>query len=218
MARRLQFDRDEAVRRVMELIWREGYEAANVKAASEHLGIARSSYYNAFGSREALFAEALQLYLTESPDRVLREAAGDLPVKATISRLVRDVCRIRANDDERKGCLAVNCLGELGGTDGAPGELLTSLFHQNIDRLQAFLERGVELGELPAEGDMRAKALALKSVLLSLNLLAKTGLSEADLWGQAVLLLDGIGLYDAAAVLDAPAIQDKARSDQRLLS
>lgn len=217
MARRLQFDRDEAVRRVMELIWREGYEAANVKAASEHLGIARSSYYNAFGSREALFAEALMLYIKEAPDRALREAPADMSVKKVITTLIRDVCRIRSDDKDRKGCLAVNCLGELGGSGGAPGELLHSLFQENIVRMQAFMERGVASGELSPNEDLRTKALALKSILISLNLIAKMGLSEEDLWRQAVALLDGIGLFDPSILSDFSAQQDRPPNIQSSL-
>lgn len=49
--------------------WRDGYQANSVKALSERLGITRSSFYNAFESREAMFMEAFERYLERSPDR-----------------------------------------------------------------------------------------------------------------------------------------------------
>ena len=63
MARPSKFDRQTAVELVMNDIWRSGFEANSVKAISEKLGITRSSFYNAFGSREALFLEALSVPL-----------------------------------------------------------------------------------------------------------------------------------------------------------
>jgi len=71
MPRPAKFDRQEALDVVMNEIWRSGYEACSAKAISEKLGITRSSFYNAFGSREALFKEALDAYIVSAPDRML---------------------------------------------------------------------------------------------------------------------------------------------------
>ncbi|KPH83146.1 TetR/AcrR family transcriptional regulator, partial [Bosea vaviloviae] len=64
-----QFDRDAALEAALMAFWRDGYQANSVKALSERLGITRSSFYNAFESREAMFMEALERYLERSPDR-----------------------------------------------------------------------------------------------------------------------------------------------------
>ena len=74
MARPSKFDRDEAIETAMEAFWRAGYQACSVRALSERLGITRSSFYNAFGSREALFREALARYGDQAPDQAFADA------------------------------------------------------------------------------------------------------------------------------------------------
>ena len=74
MARRLEFDREKAVEIAMNQFWKNGFEASSVKSLSQAFGITRSSFYNAFGSHEALFEEALALYFEQSPDQALARA------------------------------------------------------------------------------------------------------------------------------------------------
>ncbi|WP_312464268.1 TetR/AcrR family transcriptional regulator, partial [Pantoea endophytica] len=56
-----QFDRDEAVIKAMHLFWENGYESTSLAQlkASIGKGITAPSFYAAFGSKEALFAEAV---------------------------------------------------------------------------------------------------------------------------------------------------------------
>src|SRR3546814_19449373 len=70
-----EFDRDAALEVAMLAFWREGFKETSVKALSERLGITRSSFYNAFGSQEAMFLEALDRYLERSPDRAMADNA-----------------------------------------------------------------------------------------------------------------------------------------------
>ena len=46
----------------MLLFWERGYEGTSVGDLSEALGIGKPSLYAAFGNKEDLFLEALQLY------------------------------------------------------------------------------------------------------------------------------------------------------------
>jgi TetR/AcrR family transcriptional repressor of nem operon len=77
--------------------------ASSAKALSERLGITRSSFYNAFGSREASFKEALDLYFSIAPDRVLAHIEANESVLEVLTRTFRDVCRVRAADPEAYG-------------------------------------------------------------------------------------------------------------------
>lgn len=60
-----QFDRDEAVIGAMHLFWEKGYDATSLAQlkASIGKGITAPSFYAAFGSKEALFNEAVSCYL-----------------------------------------------------------------------------------------------------------------------------------------------------------
>lgn len=200
MGRPPKFDREAAVETAMHEIWRNGLEACSAKALSERLGISRSSFYNAFGSREALFKEALGLYLASTPDRVLAEVDAEANALEVLTGLFREVCRVRAADPEAKGCMAVNCVAELVGADAALGPVLEDALRQSLDRLERLLRRAAAKGEIADAGDLRDKALALQTLLVGLNLMSKVVRSEAELWATARLTLQALGLYrDPAA-------------------
>ena len=195
MGRPVAFDRQAAVEQVMHEIWRNGFEACSVKALSEKLGITRSSFYNAFKSREALFLEALGCYFSQSPDKVLAKVGSDASVRKVLTRLFRDVCRRRAADPEGRGCMAVNCVAELVGVDETLGPVLEQAVLTSLDRLEHLLRQAVANGEIEDNGDSRAKALALQNLLIGLNVMAKVVRSEDDLWAAAKQTLKGLNLY-----------------------
>jgi TetR/AcrR family transcriptional repressor of nem operon len=190
-----KFDRGEAVETVMNEVWRRGYEACSVKALSEMLGITRSSFYNAFENREALFLEALDLYFTRAPDRVLNAIPANASILRTLTQMFREICRVRAKDRQGKGCLAVNCLAELVGVDETLGPALKDVFKQSLSRLESLLRRAAARGEIKDEGDLHEKALALKNLLVGLNLMSKIVRTEAELWAIAKQTLKGLKLY-----------------------
>lgn len=86
------FDRTAALRRAMDIFWELGYEGATLTGLQEAMGgITAPSFYAAFGSKEALFREAVELYsntlgipmmkmLAEEP--TARKAVGELLLSA----------------------------------------------------------------------------------------------------------------------------------------
>lgn len=195
MGRPANFDRNAAVEQVMNEIWRNGFEACSVKALSEKLGITRSSFYNAFESREALFLEALERYFSTSPDRVLAMADSDARVLRLITQVCREVCRQRTSDPQARGCMAVNCVTELVGVDETLGPVMEKALLTSLDRLERLLTQAVANGELEDNGDIRGKALALQNLLVGLNVLAKVVHSEDELWAATRQTLEGLKLY-----------------------
>ena len=195
MGRPAKFNRQAAIETVMNEIWRHGFEACSVKSISEKLGITRSSFYNAFESREALFIEALEWYFSGSPDRVLSTIDRDTHILKVLTKMFKDVCRARASDPEARGCMVVNCVAELVGTDKTLGPVLEKAILGSLDRLESLLHQAAENGEIENKGDLREKALALQNLLIGLNVMAKVVHSESDLWAAASQTLKGLGLY-----------------------
>lgn len=60
------FDRNEAIRQAMTLFWQHGYESTSLAMLKSNLGngITAPSFYAAFGSKEALFEEVVDCYMT----------------------------------------------------------------------------------------------------------------------------------------------------------
>ena len=196
MVRPRKFDRDQAVDTVMNEIWRNGFGASSAKALSERLGITRSSFYNAFGTRDKLFVEALKRYFHDVPDRAFWEAGPERPLKPLITATVRTICRIRSADPGGRGCLAVNGIAELCPANEGVGALLEKAMADNRVQVELLMARAVSRGELPGDTDVKAVALAIQNLIIGLNVMSKVVRSEDRLWKAASATLRGLGLLD----------------------
>src|SRR5690349_1930100 len=57
-----EFEREAALAHATRLFWSKGFEATSIADLTKAMGIGSPSLYAAFGSKEALYAEALQHY------------------------------------------------------------------------------------------------------------------------------------------------------------
>ncbi len=195
MGRAAKFNHEEAVEISMNEIWRYGFEACSVKALSEKMGITRSSFYNAFGSREALFLEVLEFYSKQSPDKVLIEVNDGKSVRRLLTDFLKDLCRTRSADPEARGCLAVNCISELVGVEKKLGSILKNAVLNSVDRFESILKRAASRGEIIDDGKLREKALSLQNLIIGLNVMSKVVRSEKELFSVAQSTLTGLELY-----------------------
>ena len=70
--RPLAFDRKDALNKATDLFWSKGFEATSVDDLCGAMGIARSSFYNSFGSKQDLLAESMTDY-ARNTERMLTE-------------------------------------------------------------------------------------------------------------------------------------------------
>lgn len=199
LARPSKFDRDQALSSAMQIVWRNGYEASSVKALSEELGMTRSSFYNAFHSREDLFRELVALYAPQSPDAPLGDEPEG-PVLALITRVYHDICRARANDAEGRGCMLVNTVSEVCPSPEGLGPELAQILLGSAARIETLLLKAQKNGEIGPEANPHALALALQNLMVGLNVLCKVVRDEQELWLLARTTLEGLGLFDPSAL------------------
>ena len=62
MARKLEFDKGEALRNAMLIFWDKGYESTSMEDLVQAMNINRFSLYNSFGDKKALLLLALEDY------------------------------------------------------------------------------------------------------------------------------------------------------------
>lgn len=194
MPRRIEFDVDIAIEDAMHEIWRCGYEAVSVKRICDRLGITRSSFYNAFGSREAFFARVVDTYFQGAPESMLMTLTPDSELAPALTSVVREVCRVRAADPDSRGCLVCNTLGELLPGNPKPGATVERASNAILDRLDQLVSWAKDRGELGPNTEVRSLALALHSMLMGINMQSKYVRSERDLWRSASTTLRALGL------------------------
>lgn len=190
-----KFDRDDAIISMMNDIWRSGFDSISVKAVSEKLGITRSSFYNAFESREALFLEALDLYFNHAPYRKLATFSESSDPLILLTQVFKEVCVALCRDPEHRGCMAVNSVSELVGVNPVLGPVLENAFLNNIKCFEALLEESIRQGLLPENTDAHILALALQNTLMGLNTMSQLVKSEPELWSATRITLEALNVY-----------------------
>ena len=195
MARPAKFDRDEAVKAVRDALWSGGYEANSIRALAEHLGITRSSLYNAFGSREALFREAVDRYMEDMPAQMLAGLPEDAPVLPVMSEVLYRVCQERGSDPAHRGCLVANSAAELCGRHEDLGPHLDAMLLDGSADYARLVRQAMTGGEVPPDADADALGDAYQALILGLSVLSKTAAGPERLWRSAKGSLKALGLY-----------------------
>lgn len=197
------FDRKEALQRAMEVFWKRGYEGATLADLQAAMGgIAAPSFYAAFGSKEALFREAVALYHQTVGSAVLQALAEQPTARASIEAMLRAVVASFCRPGKPRGCLlvlgAVNCARDHQHVH----DHLRGLRVARQKYVRRRLERGVAEGDLPPGRDLAALASFYVTVLDGLALQARDGASRKALGAAvrcAMAAWDGLGLRAAQA-------------------
>jgi len=199
------FDRETAVKAAMEAFWSNGFEAMSVSDLADAMAIRRSSFYNSFGTREAVFAEAVEAYRRIAPDAALAEIGPGEPVVPAVRRVFREICRVRAADAQGRGCLLVNSISQLVGVNEELGEKLEAAVAQAVWRYETLIRQAVAQGEFAAPGDIPATARAFVAFVAGLNTISKVIRDEGELWRMCGTFLDRYGFGEGAGSDTPPA-------------
>ena len=100
------FDRPAALRRAMELFWALGYEGASLADLQRAMGgIAAPSFYAAYGSKEKLFREAVELYSRTLGTPMLEALEAGATARSSVGALLAPPSKPSPNP----GCRADAC-------------------------------------------------------------------------------------------------------------
>ncbi|WP_372747152.1 TetR/AcrR family transcriptional regulator, partial [Litorivivens sp.] len=99
------FDREAALEKAMQAFWARGYDGTSMAQLVEAMGINSPSIYAAFGSKEGLFFEAVELYISSEVGPVWRvlEEAGD--TASAIQAMLFALIDVFFATEPSRGCL-----------------------------------------------------------------------------------------------------------------
>lgn len=117
VARRLEFDRQDAVARAMRLFLTKGYEATSIDDLTRALDISRASLYNTFGDKHGLLMQSF--CCAESEGDELRsqalQASGDL--KSVLQIFFENLINLHLDGRPAIGCFFLTIGAELSASD-----------------------------------------------------------------------------------------------------
>lgn len=169
------FDRDEALRRAMEVFWEHGYEATSMSHLTAAMGISSPSLYAAFGSKEELFREAVAYY----NDTLGATAAAELRERPTareaISAVLRHHAVVFCDPDNPRGCMIVLAATTSGDDTRSVHEYLAQWRMALETDFRERVERGIAEGDVPAGADAAAIAAFYNTVNHGMAIQARDG-------------------------------------------
>lgn len=118
MPRPKTFDPDEAIQAAMMVFWKKGYEGTSYEDLVKETGVNRTSLYNSFGDKRAMFLKVLDVYHTTIKVDLLKEISKpDSGLKDLIGFLEHVIEMFQIPSDKPKGCLFCNAHNELMPSD-----------------------------------------------------------------------------------------------------
>lgn len=187
------FDRDAALRQAMLLFWRKGYEATSISELTEAMGIGSPSLYAAFGSKDALYAEALRYYGSTYEMLVWGNFNAAGTARDAVIALLMDSAAALSGSvvDIPCGCMvALSTVGSEGHAE--LGELVRSQRSVTYERLKTRLDRAVTDGEISPTTDITGLARFLQTVQFGMSILARDGAGRMELEDVATVAIAGM--------------------------
>ena len=167
------FDAGTALRTAMDVFWQQGYEATSLDTLSDAMGLSRSNFYAAFGSKHALLMASVRAYADDRYASLTERVASCGDPREAVRAMLAVIADI---DGGTRGCLFVNTVAEL-----APGDAELVAFAQaHTARVGALMEATLRrLGCTGSKASERAGALL--ALVMGLTTLRKTGVPPAQL-------------------------------------
>jgi len=160
------------------------------------LGIASARIYAAFGSKEALFREAIALYEAREGGFADRALAEELTAREAIARMLRDAVEIYTRPGQPQGCMVVSAATNCSAGNDAVLAWLAKHRRARTASLIARLRKAVKDGELPAQTDVEMLGDCFAALLHGLSVQARDGVPKRRLLAlipPALRLLDHPG-------------------------
>ena len=157
MARPQKYTQDQVILSAGALFKQLGYRATSIDQLLEVTNLSRSSLYNGFGNKEALYIKVLDQFANESAC-LYPEASTDPDPSAFIRSFYRSYFSDHSAHKPGVGCLLINTIVELSDTEPELVEHAMKYLNVAEQSLSFYFSRSQNAGNLP--GHLNPQSLA----------------------------------------------------------
>ncbi len=177
----------------MLVFWEKGYEATSIHDLEQAMGLNRTSIYNAFGNKRAIFNSVMTCYKESVMSSLLAELDSTPNVREGVRRMLNGALNIHFDEDNPGGCLVVLSVLESEQHDAESRAAMQQTFQDLKSALQDRLSRAKKAGELSKDLNVGSTATTISTTMAGMMVMGKANFSKAALKktiNQVVSLLD----------------------------
>jgi len=172
-----EFDEDKVLNIAMNYFWDKGYDNASLNQLLQQMGISKSSFYQTFGSKQALFERCLELYVKQQTSWINEQ----LTIKSA-KQVLFDIFQMSISEikqyGEIKGCLVMNSAETCYKKYPDLSQLIASQFHQFHHLFKKLIRLGQQQNEISTRHDAEMLSSIYLNTLNGLSVMIKAGADD----------------------------------------
>lgn len=204
MARQKTYERDEVLTRAMNAFWDNGFYSTSTRELAGAMGINVATMYTEFGSKEGLYAAALEQYEREVVGAFFGPLEAPDASIETVRATLRQFPAMAAQVAVAPGCLVTNAAVERAPDAAASHDVMA----RYVARISAAIRRALanSAGEAAADpGAVARMSDHLVAVLLGLFVMTRAQVESAVLDNVAESAVEQLDTFFATQLgLAAP--------------
>ncbi|KKW67100.1 TetR family transcriptional regulator [Lampropedia cohaerens] len=183
------FEREAVLKKAMLTFWALGYEGASIADLTAAMGITAQSLYAAFGSKSALYREALHHYQhtvgAYTALALQQEPTALEAFKRILTESATEFCRSR----RPRGCMVSTSSLACAVENQEEVRHVAQLREATIGAFRERIDRAIAQGEFKPETDSTALARYLGAIVQGMAIQARDGATRAQLQQVAALAI-----------------------------
>jgi TetR/AcrR family transcriptional repressor of nem operon len=175
MARTKEFDEEQVLNAAMHVFWELGYDGASLPDILAGTGLSRSSLYETFGDKRALFLKTFQLYTLQARERRESAFADPRGLLAGLSDYFKKRLAPDMNRDHPSGCFFTSVSATLKTADEELRDMVRLYADEYEARIREGFARSIETGEISSALSAREWAAGYLCFSWGLNVAQRMG-------------------------------------------
>ncbi|UCB33213.1 TetR/AcrR family transcriptional regulator (plasmid) [Duffyella gerundensis] len=175
------FNREQALKKALDLFWRKGFEPASVAELCSAMEINPPSLYSAFGNKARLFIEAVNYYERVYWQATWARLEETQEITEAIDRFFSEAADILLSPSAPCGCMVVLAAINVSAESADVVKAVSVLRQEGKDLFEKRLAKAVQEKQLPAKTNTAALATVLNTLLEGMSIEAKDGASIESL-------------------------------------
>lgn len=175
------FDRDVALDQALRVFWAQGYEGASIADLTAAMGLTPPSLYAAFKSKEGLFREALDRYITEEGAETGRAFVNAGNAYDAIRSFLMDAANRFTDPVNPRGCMISTAVLSCAPENRPAAAAAAALRSRTLGLFTARIQADIDGGELPATVNALTLARLYGAVVQGMSVQSIDGATREEL-------------------------------------